>query len=92
MWQIYISEEGRKHMMKIHNSYESLAALGFIPDQIERLQRLRAIHDEKEQEEQRRLEFVRWLVDTGRLTDGIALPHDIYHPENEKVEYQTTGS
>lgn len=57
--------------MKIHNSYESLAALGFIPNQIERLQRLRAIHDEKEQEEQRRLEFVRWLVDTGRLTDEI---------------------
>lgn len=79
-------------MMKIHNSYESLAALGFIPDQIERLQRLRTIHDEKEQEEQRRLEFVRWLVDTGRLTDGIELRHDIYHPEQEKAGHQKTGS
>ena len=56
--------------MKIHNRYESLAALGFIPKQIERLQQLRAIYEGKKQKERRRLEFVRWLVATGRLTEG----------------------
>lgn len=66
--------------MKMYNSYESLAALGFIPRQIERLQQLRVIHEAKEQEKRRRLEFVRWLVDTGRLTDQIETRQ--YDPSN----------
>ena len=58
-------------MMEVHTSCENLAALGFAPEQIERLQQLHVIYHEKGQKEQRRLEFVRWLVATGRLTDEL---------------------
>lgn len=48
---------------------------GFTQAQVEQLTRLRNAYIEKEQrqmlEEQRRLEFARWLVDNGRLTDGF---------------------
>ncbi len=57
--------------MDIHNTDESLVALSFAQEQIDRLQRLRAAYNEKKQEERRRLEFVRWLVVTNRLTEGL---------------------
>lgn len=57
--------------MDIHNTSENLVALSFAQEQIDRLQQLRAVYDEKKQEERRRLEFVRWLVVTGRLSDEL---------------------
>lgn len=54
---------------------ETLLELGFTLTQISQLNRLRASYAEKEREqllvEQRRLEFARWLVSTGRLTDEL---------------------
>ena len=45
--------------------------------EMKRLSHLRRVHRERirlmELEQHRRLEFVRWLVDTGKLTDQIAL-------------------
>jgi hypothetical protein len=45
--------------------------------EMKRLSQLRRVHREKiklmELEQHRRLEFVRWLVDTGKLSDQIAL-------------------
>jgi hypothetical protein len=45
--------------------------------EMNRLSHLRRVHREKiklmELEEHRRWEFIRWLVDTGKLTDQIAL-------------------
>ena len=44
--------------------------------EIKLLSQLRRVHRERKQleelEEHRRLEFIRWLVDTGKLTDQIA--------------------
>jgi len=44
--------------------------------EMKRLSQLRRVHRERKQlmelEEHRRLEFIRWLVDTGKLTDQIA--------------------
>ncbi len=44
--------------------------------EIKRLSQIRRVHRERmklmELEEHRRLEFIRWLVDTGKLTDQIA--------------------
>ena len=44
--------------------------------EMKRLSQLRSLHRERkklmELEEHRRLEFIRWLVDTGKLTDQIA--------------------
>jgi len=44
--------------------------------EIKRLSQLRRVHRERmklmELEEHRRWEFIRWLVDTGKLTDQIA--------------------
>jgi hypothetical protein len=44
--------------------------------EVKRLSHLRRVHREKmrlmELEQNRRLEFVRWLVDTGKLSDQIA--------------------
>lgn len=52
---------------------EMLLESGFIPEQIARLRQLRYVYEERElvqiTKERRRLEFVRWLVYTGRLTD-----------------------
>lgn len=59
--------------MNSMESTENLLEVGFTPVQIERLSEFRRGYVEKEKElmsaEQRRLEFVRWLVNTGRLTD-----------------------
>ena len=57
--------------MKRDKSFESLLKLGFTLSQAEQFSRLRVVYAEKEgiATELRRLEFVRWLVSTGRLTD-----------------------
>lgn len=61
--------------MESNETFERLIELGFTPLQIERLHRIRCIYAEREQKEmtteRRRLEFARWLVSTGRLTDEI---------------------
>jgi hypothetical protein len=55
---------------------ELLRKTGFAEDQVNRLSRLRRHHVEKEMKQaaaaHRRLEFIRWLVTTGKLTDQIA--------------------
>ena len=55
--------------------YQRLLKLGFVPEQIERLRELRQSHARRKQAqtiaEQCRLEFARWLVATGRLTDEL---------------------
>ncbi len=49
---------------------------GFAEGEMKRLSQLRRDHHEKEKllalEELRRMEFVRWLVHTGKLTDQVA--------------------
>jgi hypothetical protein len=49
---------------------------GFAEGEVKRLIQLRRDHHEREKlrtmAEHRRLEFVRWLVHTGKLTDQIA--------------------
>jgi hypothetical protein len=61
--------------MESNKSEEMLLERGFIPEQIERLRQLRYTYTERElvqiTKERRRLEFARWLVCTGRLTDGF---------------------
>lgn len=58
---------------EIKESQESLLEVGFTQTQIERLSQFRRNYLEKERQqvlaELRRLEFVRWLVATGRLSD-----------------------
>ena len=55
---------------------EMLRKVGFAEAEMNRLIRLRRDHHEKERllalAEHRRLEFVRWLVTVGKLTDQIA--------------------
>jgi hypothetical protein len=55
---------------------EILRKVGFAEAEMNRLIRLRRDHHEKERllalAEHRRLEFVRWLVMIGKLTDQIA--------------------
>jgi hypothetical protein len=59
--------------MESTKSYAGLLKIGFVPEQIERLHQLRNAYTKRKQvqmiTEQRRLEFARWLVTTGRLTD-----------------------
>jgi hypothetical protein len=49
----------------------------FSEGELKLLSQLRRVHRERikleELEAHRRLEFIRWLVDTGKLTDQIAL-------------------
>lgn len=49
---------------------------GLSEGEMKRLSQLRRVHRERvklmELEEHRRLEFIRWLVNTGKLTDQIA--------------------
>ena len=54
-----------------------LRRLGFSAQEIDRLSRLRRVYAEKSEMDQasldlRHLEFVRWLVKTGKLTDQLA--------------------
>lgn len=59
--------------MSSKESHEALLEVGFTPTQIEYLSKFRQDYAEKEKQmaeaEQRRLEFMRWLVASGRLTD-----------------------
>lgn len=59
--------------MEGNSAYEKLKKLGLTPVQIESLCQLRNTYAEKELivVELRRLEFARWLVFTGRLTDEL---------------------
>ncbi len=58
------------------NTNEILRKGGFGEIEAQRLQQLRQEHDEQArqlaQASHRRLEFVRWLVSTGKLSDQIA--------------------
>lgn len=78
--------------MNIHNTSESLAALSFAQEQIDRLQQLRAVYDEKKQEERRRLEFVRWLVVTGRLSDELPTPSSYKNMQKGDDLYVSSSS
>lgn len=54
-----------------------LRRLGFSAQEIDRLSRLRSVYAKKSEMDQaaldlRHLEFVRWLVKTGKLTDQLA--------------------
>jgi hypothetical protein len=64
--------ESENHMNGEENC-EILYRLGFTAEEIDRLSALRRNYSQKERKqivaEQRRLEFVRWLVTTGKLTD-----------------------
>ena len=62
--------------MESNTNYENLLKAGFIQEQIEYLRQLRYMYIERERVqitiERRRLEFARWLVSTGHLTDEIS--------------------
>ncbi len=62
--------------MHTEDKHHVLFEVGFTEKQVEHLSRFRRNYVEKEQlrivTEQRRLEFVRWLVMNGRLTDRVA--------------------
>jgi len=49
---------------------------GLSEGEMKRLSQLRRVHHERmklmELEEHRRMEFIRWLVNTGKLTDQLA--------------------
>ncbi|HET8843947.1 MAG TPA: hypothetical protein VFN35_20955 [Ktedonobacteraceae bacterium] len=51
---------------------------GFAPEQIKRLHQLRHTYASQKQvqmiEERRRLEFARWLIATGHLSDTFPVP------------------
>jgi len=55
---------------------EILRKGGFVDGEVQRLNKLRQTYTEREklQEivDQRRMEFIRWLVNNGRLSDQIA--------------------
>jgi hypothetical protein len=64
------------NQMNYKEALELLRRAGFTAPEIDRLCRLRRDYAESEMDQapvdQRRLEFVRWLVVTGKLTDQIA--------------------
>jgi hypothetical protein len=75
-------------------SVEELLTSEFTQGQIEQLMRLRTFYVEKaqrqKQEERHRLEFARWLVAHGRLTDELPTrryrriqPHHFYSGNGE---------
>ena len=55
---------------------EILRKGGFAESEMKQLSQLRKLHNERERlrilAESRRLEFVRWLYNTGKLTDQVA--------------------
>jgi len=55
---------------------EILRRGGFAESEMKRLSQLRKDHNERERlrvlAENRRMEFVRWLVNTGKLTEQVA--------------------
>ncbi len=64
------------NQMNYKEALEMLRRAGFTASEIDRLCRFRRDYAESEMDQTpadlRRLEFVRWLVTTGRLTDQIA--------------------
>ncbi len=62
--------------MDHQETYDMLYQAGFTTSEIECLEKLRRAYDENKQdhmsETYRRLEFVRWLVTTGKLTEQMA--------------------
>ena len=64
------------HQMDYKDALDMLRGAGFSTTEMERLARLRRAYAYNELDqapaEYRRLEFIRWLVATGRLTDYIA--------------------
>jgi DNA-binding PadR family transcriptional regulator len=58
--------------MEIYQNREDLFQAGFISEEVKRLEKLRFALSEKDREELRRLDFIRWLVSTGRLTEDLA--------------------
>ncbi len=63
------------NQMNYKEALETLRRAGFTASEIDRLGRLRRDYAENEMDQARanlrRLEFVRWLVVTGKLTDQI---------------------
>lgn len=66
-------QEGLMNQMNYKKALEMLCRAGFSASEIDRLCRFRRKFAESEMDrapvDRRRLEFVRWLVATGRLTD-----------------------
>jgi hypothetical protein len=69
-------KEESMNQMDQKDACDLLRQAGFTPSEIEGLRRLRQDYTENEGvqalAERRRLEFARWLVTTGRLTEQIA--------------------
>jgi uncharacterized protein YnzC (UPF0291/DUF896 family) len=65
-----------EHSVDHQVTYEMLYQAGFTASEIDRLEKLRRAYAENKRnhmsENYRRLEFVRWLVTTGKLTEQIA--------------------
>jgi hypothetical protein len=65
-----------EHNMDQQENHDILYQAGFTASEIDRLEKLRQAYAENEHdhisETYRRLEFVRWLVTTGKLTEQIA--------------------
>jgi len=66
----------KENLMDRKEDREMLRKVGFAEVEMNRLARLRRDYNERERleaiAEHRRLEFVRWLVIIGKLTDQIA--------------------
>lgn len=62
--------------MNYKQAFETLSRVGFVGPEIDRLWRMRRDHVDNEMDrapiDLSHLEFVRWLVATGRLTEQIA--------------------
>jgi len=62
--------------MDHQETYDMLSQVGFTASEIDRLEKLQQEYAENKHnhmsETYRRLEFVRWLVTTGKLTEQIA--------------------
>lgn len=68
-----LAKNKEKATVESNSVYEDLRKHGLTSEQIESLCLLRKAYAEKELiiTERRRLEFARWLVSTGRLTDEL---------------------
>ena len=65
------------YQMNHEEAVAMLRRLGFSAQEIDRLYRLRRIHAKRHEMDQagldfRHLQFVRWLVETGKLSDQFA--------------------
>jgi hypothetical protein len=66
-----------QYQMNREEAFAMLRRLGFSFQEIDRLSRLQRVYANKTEMDQadldlRRLRFVRWLVETGKLTDQLA--------------------